>query len=57
MALFVEYNTGESPALWSDNPSLISVAEGYFQTLWKKGIEVNPKSVEFKKTEKLAALT
>ena len=49
MALFVEYNTGESPALWSDNPSLISVAEGYFQTLWKKGIEVNPKSVEFKK--------
>lgn len=39
MGLFVEYNTAESPALVSNNPSLLSIAEGYFEAKWKTGIE------------------
>ena len=30
---------GESPALWSNNPSLLALAQGCFEALWKTAME------------------
>jgi sugar-specific transcriptional regulator TrmB len=40
MALFVDYEIGEAPALRSINDSFVSLAEEYFESTWERGIEV-----------------
>jgi sugar-specific transcriptional regulator TrmB len=56
MALFMDYEIGGSPALQSDNESFVAIAAEYFETIWKTGIEVNPKSDKSEKFKKLHPL-
>ena len=36
-------NAADSPALWSNNPALVSILKEYFDRKWKSGIEYKPK--------------
>ena len=42
LGLIVEYDTAKSPALWSNNLSLMSIAEDYFEMIWKTAVEYKP---------------
>jgi sugar-specific transcriptional regulator TrmB len=56
MALFVDHEIGEAPALQSSNRSFVSIADEYFEMVWKTGIEVNLKNGKFEKFKKLNPL-
>jgi len=49
MALFVDHDIGEAPALQSDNKSFVSIAEEYFETVWKTGTDLTSDNVESEK--------
>jgi sugar-specific transcriptional regulator TrmB len=53
MALFFDHKRGEAPALWSDNPSLLSMAEEYFRKTWKAGSNVSQEGIQFEQFNKL----
>jgi sugar-specific transcriptional regulator TrmB len=41
--IFTDSGFARSPALWSNNPSLATIAESYFETIWKSGVDIKPK--------------
>jgi sugar-specific transcriptional regulator TrmB len=49
MALFVDYEIGEAPALRSINGSFVSLAEEYFESTWERGIDVRLGGVKYTK--------
>ena len=40
MGIYSECNFAESPALWSNNPAIVSIAEDYFESCWKNGKDI-----------------
>ena len=37
---------GKSPALWSTNPSLLALAQSYFDMLWQSSVKKNNRNIE-----------
>jgi sugar-specific transcriptional regulator TrmB len=40
LGIFAKSSFALSPCLWSNNPSLVTIAESHFETWWKKGIDM-----------------
>ncbi len=43
IGIFAGDNFAQSPALWSNNPALVALADSYFETCWKTGIDAKSK--------------
>ena len=44
LGIFAKSGFALSPCLWSNNPSLVTIAESHFETWWKKGIDIKIKA-------------
>jgi sugar-specific transcriptional regulator TrmB len=40
LGIFAKTGFALSPCLWSNNPSLVTIADSHFETWWKKGIDI-----------------
>jgi sugar-specific transcriptional regulator TrmB len=40
LGIFAKSSFALSPCLWSNNPSLVTIAGSHFETWWKKGIDM-----------------
>jgi sugar-specific transcriptional regulator TrmB len=40
LGIFMDSGFARSPALWSNNPSFVAIAENYFESCWKTGLDL-----------------
>ncbi len=40
LGIFIDSGFARSPALWSNNPSFATIAESYFESCWKTGVDL-----------------